>query len=1081
MSRNHVGENAEASAAGNQATGFRAPGTFELKGAIFDLDGVITATARSHFLAWKATFEGFLKETGHDPEPTFTYEDDYIPYVDGRPRYDGVDGFLRARRIELPWGDPSDEPGNETVCAVGNKKNSAFRKTVEEDGVDLYDSTLRLVKDLKARGVRVGVASSSKNTGFVLETVGLSDLFETVVDGVVSAELGLNGKPAPDIFVVAAERMGLKPKECVMVEDAYAGVAAGKNGNFALVLGVNREGGPEGLYARGADIVVPDLEEIDWQRLEDWFAQGVHDSSWRLEYYGFDPEQERLREALTTVGNGYLGSRGAYVGTAIDDNVHYPGSYLAGLFNNRGTQVEDRTVYNNDFVNIPNWIRADIRVGDGEPLRPRTHTVVGWRHWTDFRDATTHHDITLEDDAARQTRIETSRFVSMEHAHLACLRYTVTPLNHDEPITLESMLDGRVVNYGVERYRKLEGTHLEAAETSRVGHDIRLESRTNESKITVSMQAQHRIKTAAAATVEREVVQGDSTIAERIRLPGGPDRRGTPVSIDKLVWIGSDREWPIEREERPELSELDFDELHRGHAAKWKELWDTADMRVDGDRFTQRTVRLHIYHLLTSASPDHYPQMDIGLPARGIHGEAYRGHIFWDEIFETPFYNRNFPAVTRAHLMYRYRRLDAARKIARDEGFEGALYPWQSADSGGRESQQLHYNPVSGDWDPDLSKLQRHISIAIAHNIWEYHYSSGDHEFMDQYGMEMLLEIARFWASIAHFDEADGRYHISKVMGPDEFHEKYPGAAATPEEGGFKDNAYTNIMVAWLLDRVGTEYRQMQPELRERLVENIDFKEEELERWHDIVAKLAVVMDEDGIISQFDGYRGLKEIDWDYYQEKHGNVRRMDRILKAENDSPDYYQVSKQADVLMLWYVLSPQEVTEVLGKMGYSLEDPYALIKRNYDYYLPRTSHGSTLSYIVHGAIMTYMSGHEEEEWRWFMESLKSDIYDTQGGTTLEGIHSGVMAAALSIIVDEFAGVAVEPNTLYLEPDLPESWDHIGFIMRFRSAFFTISAYRDYVRVSCDGSCPQPVEVHLDGSVHSLEPGQHVEARLSR
>ena len=1152
----------------------RARSAFHLSGAVFDLDGVVTATATSHFRAWKDTFESFLRDTDREADPSFTYEDDYVPYVDGRPRFDGVADFLRSRDIDLPWGEASDEPGHDTVCALGNKKNAAFLKTVEEDGVEIYESTVRMIEHLKMRAVRVGLATSSANAAEVLAAAGLEHLFETVVDGNVSDELGLDGKPAADIFVTAAQRLGLQPADCIMVEDAYAGVEAGRNGNFALVIGVSRAGDPQELAARGADIVVSDLSELAFQDLHTWFFQGVYESSWRLEYHGFDPEEERLREALTTVGNGYLGSRGAYVGTGIDDDVHYPATYLAGLFNNRGTDVAGRTVYNNDFVNIPNWARADIRVGDGQPLRPQTHAVTRWHHWTDLRDAITHHDIVFEDERGRRTRVETMRFVSMDQAHLACLRCTVTALNHTDPIVVESTLDGDVINYGVERYRKLESTHLEEARGERLGEDLRLTTRTNESGITVTLQAHHRVAgstratpdgatPAGTASVNRQVFYGPSAVGERFTLPGtdggtraaedngaaataldssfqdsaaqnggagiahdssvqdsaaqnggggaaqdssaqesaaqdgrsipsAPSSRSIPstpsipsvrsvasdrsipsahtpvvprhassgeptttgrsLTIDKVVWIATDRDWPIEAEPMPDLSTLDLDHLHRRHAQRWHELWRTADMQIDRDRFAQRAVRLHAYHLLVSASPDHYPRMDIGLPARGIHGEAYRGHIFWDEIFEAPFYNRTFPEVTRAHLMYRYRRLDAARQIAREEGYTGALYPWQSADSGGRESQQLHYNPVSGDWDPDLSKLQHHISIAIAHNIWEYHYSTADHEFMDRYGMEMLLEIARFWASIAQYDDSDGRYHIHHVMGPDEFHETYPGAEATPEEGGFTDNAYTNIMVAWLLDRVATEYHRMQPALRRDLAARIGFHEDELDRWSHIVGNLAVVMDESGVLSQFDGYRNLAEIDWDHYRETYGNVRRMDRILKAEGDSPDNYQVSKQADVLMLWYILNPDEVVDVLGKMGYAVGDPRALITANYDYYLPRTSHGSTLSYIVHGAVMTYMEGHEAEEWRWFMQSLASDIHDTQGGTTPEGIHCGVMAASLSIIVDEFAGVDVEPNTLYLEPDLPRDWEHIGFTLRFRGDVFSVSVYRDYVSVACEG-----------------------------
>ncbi|MFP4331079.1 MAG: beta-phosphoglucomutase family hydrolase [Spirochaetaceae bacterium] len=1043
---------------------------FELKGAIFDLDGVITATARSHFRAWKATFEGFLKETNREDNPTFTYEDDYIPYVDGKPRYDGVKAFLESRGVELPWGDPSDEPGNATICGVGNRKNGAFRRTVEEDGVDLYDSTLRLVRELKARGVKVGVASSSKNTGFVLETVGLSKLFETVVDGVVSAQIGLKGKPAPDIFIEAADRLGLTPRQCMMVEDAYAGVEAGRNGNFAFVLGVNREGDAEGLYQRGADLVVKDLEEVSLRVIDDWFDRGIDEDSWQLSYYGFDPDSERLREALTTSGNGYVGVRGAYVGRPALGETHYPGTYLAGLYNRAATEVGDTEVFNNDFVNCPNWLRVDLSLAGGKPLTPEQTTVIRWEHRLNMAEATTSLLAEFRDEDGRETRIETARFVSMDSPHLAVLRYTFTPLNYSADVSLTSTLDGEVTNHGVERYRPLESRHLEEAETRATGGNIRLESRTRNSQITVSMEAHHELyRDGSRQEVEGQVREHGSRISESFSFPA---QEGRVYELQKVVWIATDRPWPIERATMPRLEALKYEELAASHRKRWEALWKVADMVVDGDRFVQRASRLHVYHLLATASI-HNQEMDVGLPARGLHGEAYRGHVFWDELFIAPFFNRVVPEVTRSHLLYRYRRLEEAREIALDAGFSGALYPWQSADTGERESQRLHYNPRSGEWDPDLSRLQRHVSIAIAHNIWEYHYTTGDQEFMNQHGVEMLLEIARFWASTATWEEGDRRFHITGVMGPDEFHEKYPDRSY--EEGGFRDNAYTNVLVAWLLDRVAGEFRALEDPVRQRLKDKIAFREEELEEWERIVEGLAVPIDEEGILSQFEGFRKLRELDWEGYREKYEDLRRMDRILKAEGDSPDNYQLTKQADTLMIWYILTPREVAELLRRMGYSIPDPLELLRRNYDYYLPRTSHGSTLSYVVHAAVLANLKGHQEESRRWFLEAIRSDIHDTQGGTTLEGIHCGVMAGSLQIIIDNFTGLTITEDELTLSPALPEAWTRVGYSCRWRSSLLSLSITREEVSVALEGEGSTPRTLRLAEEAEPLTPGGEV------
>lgn len=242
--------------------------------AIFDLDGVVTDTARTHFTAWKETFEEFLASRGDLPESerrAFTHDEDYVPFVDGKPRYDGVKSFLESRGLYLEWGDPTDDPGVATVCGVGNTKNDAFRRIVERDGVDIYDSTVQYVHELRERGVAVGVASSSKNATFILRKTGLIELFGTVVDGNTSVELGLAGKPAPDIFLTAAQNLGGTPERSLMVEDAYSGVEAGRNGGFALVIGIARGGDLEGLRSRGAHVVVRDMSEYSIEQTEQWF------------------------------------------------------------------------------------------------------------------------------------------------------------------------------------------------------------------------------------------------------------------------------------------------------------------------------------------------------------------------------------------------------------------------------------------------------------------------------------------------------------------------------------------------------------------------------------------------------------------------------------------------------------------------------------------------------------------------------------------------------------------------------------------------------------------------------------------
>jgi alpha,alpha-trehalase len=233
---------------------------------IFDLDGVITDTAEAHARAWKTMFDDFLKrraERRQEPFDPFDDEGDYLRYVDGKPRYDGVASFLASRGIELAYGSPDDPPGRETVCGLGNRKNQIYRETIEQGGVKVFPSSVRFIRRLRSRDIRTAVVSSSKNCRQVLEAAEIQDLFDARVDGVRSAQLGLPGKPAPDIFLQAAKELGVSPEQAVVVEDAIAGVTAGHRGGFGCVIGVDRTGQGQAMQDHGADWVVNDIAEID--------------------------------------------------------------------------------------------------------------------------------------------------------------------------------------------------------------------------------------------------------------------------------------------------------------------------------------------------------------------------------------------------------------------------------------------------------------------------------------------------------------------------------------------------------------------------------------------------------------------------------------------------------------------------------------------------------------------------------------------------------------------------------------------------------------------------------------------------
>ena len=473
----------------------------------------------------------------------------------------------------------------------------------------------------------------------------------------------------------------------------------------------------------------------------------------------------------------------------------------------------------------------------------------------------------------------------------------------------------------------------------------------------------------------------------------------------------------------------DFSELLDEHTLAWKHLWDRFDIEIDTDAAgeenrTALILHLHLFHLLQTTSM-HTMDLDAGVPARGWHGEAYRGHIFWDELFIFPLLNLRVPQITRSLLMHRYWRLDEARANARAAGYRGAMYPWQSGSNGREESQKIHLNPKSGRWIPDNSYRQRHVNAAIAYNIWQYRQVTADLEFLSMYGAEMLLEIARFWASIATYNEDLKRYEILGVMGPDEYHDNYPGA----ENGGLNNNSYTNIMAVWVLSRALELLNTLPSDRRAELREALAISDEEIDLWSDITRKMRVVFHDDGIISQFEGYDQLQEFDWEGYRKKYGKIARLDRILESEGDTPNRYKASKQADVLMLFYLFSAEELAQLFEQLGYPFERE--TIPKNITYYLNRTSHGSTLSAVVHSWVLA--RSDRARSWQLFTNALEADISDVQGGTTAEGIHLGAMAGTVDLVQRGHSGIVTRGDVLWFNPCLPEEWAKLRMSLRYR------------------------------------------------
>ncbi|MCP4719414.1 MAG: beta-phosphoglucomutase family hydrolase [Desulfobacteraceae bacterium] len=1033
---------------------------------LFDLDGVVTRTADTHAKAWKMLFDQYLEKisTTGDYQP-FDLRDDYIRYVDGKPRYKGVKDFIASRNIDLPEGSFHDAPGGETICGLGNGKNQFFSDLLKREGVKVYESTIDLIKQLRKNRFKTAIVSSSKNCLQVLKAADIESLFDTRVDGVVSESLGLTGKPEPDIFLEAARRLDADINRCVVVEDALSGVEAGKKGGFGMVIGVNRSDQAEQLKQKGAHLVVDDLCEVE--------AGVDKETSWDQVYMGFDPEDEGRREAMCALGNGFFVTRGAAPEAKADD-VHYPGTYLAGGYNRLKTKVAGRIVENEDLVNIPNWLCFNFRILGEEWFQIKDVKILFYRQSLIIKKGILNRTICFRDKKNRETRFCQHSFVHGDQMHRAGLKTIITPLNWEGKIEICSALDGRVTNTGVTRYRDLGSQHLDLVDSSHIDEkSMVLKMRTNQSGIDIAMGARTKIflKNNLAAIKSVPADKPGGYVAKNFIVNVG---KKDDLTVEKLICIYTSRDTGIsecllEVENTIANDVESFDSLLESHVTAWELLWRKFDVTLELDnsdieQYTQKIIRLYIFHLLQSSSV-HSLDIDVGMPARGWHGEGYRGHIFWDEMIIFPFLNFRAPQITRTLLMYRYRRLNQARHAAREAGCKGALYPWQSGSSGQEETQALHLNPESGRWLPDNTHLQRHVNNAIVYNISQYFQITHDIEFLSFYGGEIIIEIARFWASIATHNKKLNRYEIFGVMGPDEYHDSYPGA----DKPGLNNNVYTNLMVMFVMDQALNLQHVIPEQDWDYLRKKLKIEDRELKKFQKMSRRMKLVFHGDGILSQFEGYENLKEFNWDGYKKKYGNIQRLDRILEKEQDSANNYKVCKQADTLMLLYLFSAETLRKMFKRLNYSF-DKNSILK-NINYYLNRTTNGSSLALVIHAWIEARQA--RERSWKLFSQALETDMVDDKTGSTREGIHLAAMSGCIDILQRGYAGLEIRSDILILNPLLPKSINRICFHIRYRTHWLDLEITQKDVKVKSLTGKARPIMIMIKDEIIRLYPGK--------
>ncbi|MBT9671400.1 glycoside hydrolase family 65 protein [Secundilactobacillus kimchicus] len=765
-------------------------------------------------------------------------------------------------------------------------------------------------------------------------------------------------------------------------------------------------------------------------------------NEWHLDYYGqYSDKRNYGQEAMLTIGNGYFGLRGAYV-EAHADADNYPGTYVAGLFNQLTTNINDKDVVNEDLVNLPNAQFLTFGVDHEAPFSINQTDIQDIYRSLDLKHGALTTTMRIQLATGHALTVETTKIANMVDWHQYAIQYKITPTNFSGNIQVYSEIDGSVINGNVARYQDFDQHHLNITGMSSQQNSMIMAGETKTSKVQFAIGATlsgPALTGASAVTVTNhdKVLQQVASIEVTA---------GQTYTFEKNVAIYTSLETkePLDATADEAVTNATFEATAKESTKYWATTWNNFDIQIDRDMTSQKLTRINLFHTMVSAAANESGELDASVGARGLHGEAYRGHVFWDEMFILPFYTLHYPELTKQLLLYRYRRLKAARDYAASEDYDGAMYPWQSGMYGDEQSQFTHLNPITHQWDPDNSRLQRHVSLAIAYNIINYVQVTGDHAFMDEYGLEMLLSIAKFWISTTTYDKQEDRYSIAHVMGPDEFHENYPNAS----EPGLTNNTYTNLMVAWLFNYLV----ELQPKLSRQTIKTVNeksaFDPALLQKMTDISHKLKLDINENGILAQFEGYFKLPSLNFENYRKKYGDISRMDRILKAEGKTPDAYQVAKQADTLMAYYVLNIPEIDHLLHQLGYDL--PKGYLSKNIQYYLARTTHGSTLSRIVY-SVLNEMDDNMDQSWSLFSTALFSDYYDIQGGTTAEGIHLGVMGATLMIETRNYGGVDSLSNTIAIHPHLPTEWRRLHFKQLIRGHWYDFTITRHQIKVQAD------------------------------
>ena len=945
-----------------------------IRGALFDLDGVVVFTDKYHYLGWKRLAD----------EQGWSFDEELNHQLRGIPRLASLQVILDHNGVTL-----SDEEKE----AHAGRKNDYYKESLQGiNESDLYPGVVGCLTRLKAEGVKLGLCSSSRNAMTVLERLDLARLFDVVVTGHDFER----AKPDPEIFLLGADRLGIPPFHCIVFEDAYSGVEAGLGAGMKVIGVGSKEVLPN------APEVIQDYSEIDVPALLDTGRpQTVTPEPWTLGETKVNPKRAQYWESLFALTNGLLGLRGTYEENDEHLREHvYPGMFVNGIYDyepyNHVISFPGYPPHRHAMLNLCDWRIINLYV-DGERFSMFEGRVSEYRRELDMRRGVVTRSLVWESPGGKRIRIKTTRLVSMVRRHSAAIRYEVTPLDFAGTITFESVGKGKVAS------GELEGDHVEVIDGGSRGDLRYFVNKPRTADFRVGMSFTHRLTIPGNKAASTELDTEDERFVERFTVDAAEDKT---IVLDKHACFHSSIETAAEMVLSQAMTDVrraatdGFDVLLAEQTEFWKRYWDVADVEIRGNVADQQAVRFAMFHLRQSNPEDDHRSIS----ACGMTGDHYWGHVFWDtEMYIAPHFLYTRPELVRPLLMYRYHLLDRARQRAREMAGVGALYSWNSIS--GEECGVVY----------EAATAEYHLVSDIAFAIHRYVTATDDTAFLFDHGAEILFETARFLADRGKFIPLrENKFCINVVCGPDEY-----GC-------GINNNCYTNMMARWhfrFACDVHDRMKEEQPGKFAGLSERIGLKPDEREAWQQAAESMYIPYNEKlGIHEQDDSFLYLDPVDMSKVP-RYADLRHDNHPLNLWR-----MQVAKQADVVLLMFVLGDR----------FTLEQK----RTNYEFYEPRTNHGSSLSPSIHSVVASEI-GKPEDAYTYFRHSAAMDLNDFKDNTA-GGVHSACLGGTWMAVIHGFAGMRDYDSGLELNPTLPAQWESYRFKLRYRGRLVEVTVSRE-------------------------------------